>query len=364
MRQEQPADPVRSSQNDADTTQLRELLENGLGWDHQMLDAILDGVEHPSSVAPSEATSNAVVHRSLIAHAMNLALMQRLLERVPDGAAYVSEKWQRGEKVMLDHGALRTVRFQRHHEAGLPSGHLAFKRILEPLGYRLAGEYPLDRIKMCGFVYASVDRPDSLSQFFVSELYPEQFSEQFQAVVASVLATEQDPLNSTDDSLLDTLSEKNELPMADALKLLPKLVECFERHHELPTLEDYHLLKAESREMAWISTEGNVFNHATDRVGDIKAVEAEQREKGRAIKPEIEVAKNVLVQQTAFRAAPVSRPMKSLEQALPDEDALWVPGSFFEFIERGEIVDDAGKRVLDLRFDSSNAQGIFKMTSS
>lgn len=341
--------------------QLRELLMTGLGWEVDLLDTIMNGVQHPSSFSASDSTR---VHRSLLAHAMNLALLQRLLERVPDGAAYVQEKWQRGEKVMLDHGALRTVRYQRRHEAGLPSGHLAFKRILEPLGYTLAGEYPLERIKMCGFVYASTDLPDSLSQFFVSELYPEQFSEPFQAVVAALLGTEQDPLGSVDDRLLNQLSQDHHLSLEDAASLLPRLVACFERHHELPTLEDYHLLKAESREMAWISTEGNAFNHATDRVDDIKAVEAEQRRKGRAIKPEIEVARHAKVQQTAFRAAPVSRPMRSTEQVQPNEDALWVPGSFFEFIERGEIEDDQGKRILDLRFDSSNAQGIFRMTSS
>jgi hypothetical protein len=36
-----------------------------------------------------------------------------------------------------------------------------------------------------------------------------------------------------------------------------------------------------------------------------------------------------------------------------------VPGSFFEFITRKHIEDGA----LDLGFDTSNAQGIFKMTA-
>jgi hypothetical protein len=42
-----------------------------------------------------------------------------------------------------------------------------------------------------------------------------------------------------------------------------------------------------------------------------------------------------------------------------------VPGSFFEFIERGVIRDEAsGEQRLDLAFDSSNAQAIFKMTAA
>ena len=38
-----------------------------------------------------------------------------------------------------------------------------------------------------------------------------------------------------------------------------------------------------------------------------------------------------------------------------------VPGSFVEFIQR-KVDPDTGR--LDLNFDSSNAQGIFKMTAS
>jgi hypothetical protein len=42
---------------------------------------------------------------------------------------------------------------------------------------------------------------------------------------------------------------------------------------------------------------------------------------------------------------------------------LTVPGSFYEFTSRDAIVGPDGSRQLDLRFDSMNAQGIFKMTA-
>ena len=42
-----------------------------------------------------------------------------------------------------------------------------------------------------------------------------------------------------------------------------------------------------------------------------------------------------------------------------------VPGSFYEFIQRERLRDLAtGETRLDLAFDSSNAQGIFKMTAA
>ncbi|HEY1744164.1 MAG TPA: hypothetical protein VGG18_13430, partial [Granulicella sp.] len=40
-----------------------------------------------------------------------------------------------------------------------------------------------------------------------------------------------------------------------------------------------------------------------------------------------------------------------------------VPGSFYEFITRLPMEED-GKTKLDLSFDSSNAQAIFKMTAN
>jgi hypothetical protein len=43
---------------------------------------------------------------------------------------------------------------------------------------------------------------------------------------------------------------------------------------------------------------------------------------------------------------------------------LTVPGSFYEFISRDMVAAADGTRQLDLRFDSMNAEGIFKMTAA
>ena len=40
--------------------------------------------------------------------------------------------------------------------------------------------------------------------------------------------------------------------------------------------------------MAWIATEGNAFNHATDRVADVFALSDDEKAKGRPMKPEVE----------------------------------------------------------------------------
>ena len=123
-------------------------------------------------------------------------------------------------------------------------------------------------------------------------------------------------------------------------------------------MADYEMLLQESPEMAWISTEGNAFNHATDRVADVDQLAAEQKQLGRAMKASVETSQSGRVRQTAFLAARVQRRFRTEDGSWVEEE---VPGSFYEFITRLPLPAEKG---LDLSFDSSNAQAIFKMTAS
>jgi hypothetical protein len=111
--------------------------------------------------------------------------------------------------------------------------------------------------------------------------------------------------------------------------------------------------------MAWISTEGNAFNHATDRVPDVDELAARQKALGRPMKETVEKSQSGRVRQTAFLAARVQRRFRDANGNLITRE---VPGSFYEFITRLPMEED-GKTKLDLSFDSSNAQAIFKMTA-
>lgn len=303
--------------------------------------------------------AGATVSRLTLAQAMNMLLFAKNLEAVPEGKRYVADKLAAGGQVVFDHGALRTV--AAANTGALPQGELAFKRVLEPLGFAVADVYPLPRLKMTGRAYCHQDAPEQVAQFFVSELHVDQFSPAFQVAVNNVVSTSRDPLSAADKALLATLSDKRELPFADAASLLPKLVGCFDVQHTTPALADYHTLLQESAEMAWISTEGNAFNHATDHVADVFATADELRAKGQPIKDKVEVSASGRVRQTAFKAAQVER---EFIDADGQRVSRIVPGSFYEFITRDRYTDDAGHSKLDLRFDSSNAQGIFKMTAA
>lgn len=292
------------------------------------------------------------VSRAEMAQALNMALFYDLHERVPEGHDYVQDVMAAGEKITFDHGALRTVAWP---SGALPPGEAAISRVLRPLGFVVADTYPLPRLKMTGRAWAHTDFPETIAQFFVSELHPELFSAPFQAAVTRVLADSVDPLGPHDIGRLERLGRDAALPWADALALMPKIVACFGRQHGGFLLSDYETLLAESAEMAWISTEGNAFNHATDRVSDLQALSDSQKRKGRSIKPAIEVSQSGRVLQTAFKAAQVAREFLS--------EGEWVtrhvPGSFYEFIQRERL--QCGR--LDLAFDAGNATAIFKMTT-
>lgn len=294
----------------------------------------------------------ASVSRAELAQALNLALFRDVLSRVPAGAAYVADCQRGGERIVFDHGALRTVAWP---SGALPPGEAAITRVLRPLGFIHADTYPLPRLKMTGRSWRHVDFPEDIAQFFVSELHPEQFSPAFQAAVSRVLGASRDPLSPADMARLERLARDAALPWDDALALLPTLIACFARQHPLFTQTDYETLLAESAEMAWIATEGNAFNHATDRVADIEAVAALQKALERPIKDSIETSASGRVRQTAFKAAPVQRQFLHEGQVV----TRTVPGSFHEFIQRER--DGEG---LDLRFDAGNATGIFKMTAA
>jgi hypothetical protein len=296
------------------------------------------------------------IHRVWLAEALNLCLFHKLVQSVPDGLRYVDEQFESGRKVVFDHGAIRTVDWAQNGE--LPRGRQAFSRLLEPLGFTDVRTYPLTKLNMTGWGYRQMDLPEDIAQFFVSELHPGRLSQAFQDAVSRVVGSSRDPLTPDDLSTLQRLRTTRHCNLEEATRLLPGLYRAFGRQHGVVQEADYRQLLSESAEMAWISTEGNSFNHLTDRVDNLEATVAVQVRLERPMKDSIEVSTSGRVMQTAYKACTVTRDLLNADGVLK---AHQVPGSFVEFIQR-EIDPENGK--IDLNFDSSNAQGIFKMTAS
>lgn len=335
----------------------------GLSPMDAMLRAVLD--ERAASVAFAsldidDRLMNAdasTVDRATFAMALNVALFDDLLARVPDGAAYVAGIREQGGRVRFDHGALRTIRFATGATGALPAGVDAFDRILTPLGYTIGGRYPLPRLSMSGYAYTHRDLPETIPQFFVSELHVERFDAALEAAARRVFGETQDPLTSATKATLDLFAERGEVPLPAAIAALPNIVAAFGRHHPTCAISDYEALLAQSAEAAWIATEGNAFNHATDRVDDVDALAARLRAEGYPVKPQVEVSGSGRVRQTALSAQLVARTFLDPEGR---PVSRMVPGSFYEFISRDQ---DPATGKLDLAFDSGNATGIFAMTS-
>jgi hypothetical protein len=305
--------------------------------------------------------SAGAVSRGAFAMALNALLFHDLLTRVPTGAAYVADRRRQRERITFDHGALRTIRFGSGPTGAMPAGVAAFTRILEPLGYHLAGTYPLADLRMTGRGFAHREFPETLPQFFISELHVDRFSEKFQAAARRVFGSSRDPLTATALTALANFAEQGRCEMKLAAPALREIVAAFGRWHDMPSVADYRLLLAESAEAAWIATEGSAFNHATDRVADVAMTACAQRSLGRPMKETIETSATGSVRQTAFKADSVRRCLRTEDGS---EIEMTVPGSFYEFISRDSVLGSDGKRHLDLRFDSGNAQGIFKMTAA
>lgn len=291
--------------------------------------------------------------RAQIAMALNVLLFADLLDRVPTAARYVGEARAAGRRICFDHGALRTI---DGPTGALPPGHAAFARILEPLGYRMAGIYPLPRLTMTGHAFAHADLPETVPQFFVSEFHVAGLPLPAQVAAERVFGASRDPLDGTALTLLASLARDGRCSPGLAVAGLPALVRAFGRQHPTPRLDDYQALLAFSAEAAWIASEGNAFNHATDRVDDVDALAAELAARGYPLKPAVEHSASKRVRQTAFLADPVRRDFVCNNGAVR---TLTVPGSFYEFISRDR--DPATGR-LDLAFDSGNATGIFAVT--
>ena len=336
--------------------------ENGVLW--QLLEDLVGHergsrlfrvlVIHPSLAADPGPR----VSRAVLAQALNMLLFEDLLQRVPAAAAYVDRSLAQGRTVMHDHGAVRTVALQG--SGALPAGQEAITRVLRPLGYKLNGVYPLERLRMTGRSHAQEDYPEEIAQFFVSELHPERFSPPFQKVVRRVVSTSIDPVTPEAAALLKKVEAEKHLSLDEAKALLPVMIKVFDRQHEVPSLADYLALLAESPEMAWISTEGNAFNHATDRVPDVDRLSDELKALNQPVKQVVEKSQSGRVRQTAFQAARVKRQFRCKDGSTIERE---VPGSFYEFITRLHMPEKGGRRPLDLSFDSSNAQAIFKMTA-
>ena len=278
---------------------LKTLLESVLGQS-RAASALQTLHIDPALAAPGDRLT-----RAQIAWALNAALFTDLLDRVPSAARYVAQARAAGQAIVSDHGALRTIDGPC---GALPSGCEGMTRLLAPLGYDMAGLYPLPALKMTGRAFVQRDMPEAVPQFFISELHIDQLPRSAQDAAEAIFGKSADPISAEAWRALDVLGAEGTCTVDLAITILNAVLGAFTRQHSAPALADYEALLEHSKEGAWIATEGNAFNHATTRVPDVEALAERLRGEGFPMKPSVEVSASGRVRQTAFLADKVSRP--------------------------------------------------------
>ena len=280
------------------------------------------------------------------------ALFAIYAERVPDVRKITAAMVRKGmvasqSEIINDHIAFRTM--------GVPNlGIASFEKIFLAHGYQRMEFYHFKAKKLDAYWFAP-PTPD-LPRVFISELKVDQLSEQTQKIIRSytdtVTADPVDHLNLNDASAVATYFQT---PL-----------------WELPSLEDYELLLAESEYAAWVIYNRYYLNHYTISVHDLpkpynqlESFNSFLKEIGIQLNTsggEIKTSGDQLLRQTSSVA-------NTVRASFANQESKVIAGSYVEFAERSPLPEFADLPAAELRrehrregFETANADRIFEST--
>jgi hypothetical protein len=280
------------------------------------------------------------------------ALFAIYAERVPDVRKITAAMVRKGmvasqSEIINDHIAFRTM--------GVPNlGIASFEKIFLAHGYQRMEFYHFEAKKLDAYWFAP---PTSdLPRVFISELKVDQLSEQTQKIIRSytdtVTADPVDHLNVNDATAVATYFQT---PL-----------------WELPSLEDYEFLLAESEYAAWVIYNRYYLNHYTISVHDLpkpynqlESFNSFLKEIGIQLNTsggEIKTSGDQLLRQTSSVA-------NTVHASFANQESKVIAGSYVEFAERSPLPEFADLPVAELRrehrregFETANADRIFEST--
>lgn len=280
------------------------------------------------------------------------ALFAIYAERVPDVRKITAAMVRKGmvasqSEIINDHIAFRTM--------GVPNlGIASFEKIFLAHGYQRMEFYHFEAKKLDAYWFAP---PTSdLPRVFISELKVDQLSEQTQKIIRSytdtVTADPVDHLNVNDATAVATYFQT---PL-----------------WELPSLEDYELLLAESEYAAWVIYNRYYLNHYTISVHDLpkpynqlESFNSFLKEIGIQLNTsggEIKTSGDQLLRQTSSVA-------NTVRASFANQESKVIAGSYVEFAERSPLPEFADLPAAELRrehrregFETANADRIFEST--
>lgn len=282
------------------------------------------------------------------------ALFSVYAARVPDvqriTKAMVTEGMVKSQNdIINDHIAFRTM--------GVPNlGIASFEKIFLAHGYQKRDYYHFAAKKLDAYWYAP-PTPD-LPRIFISELKVDQLSKSVQECIHTYTDTvTKDPVDALDLNDVEAVGNYFQTPL-----------------WELPSLEDYEILLAESEYAAWVIYNRYYLNHYTISVHDLPEPHHKLESfnvflKGIGIKlntsgGEIKTSGDLLLRQSSSVA-------NTVLASFADQKTREIAGSYVEFAERSPLPkyaewskDKIKREHRREGFETANADRIFESTFS
>ncbi|MBW4619135.1 MAG: DUF1338 domain-containing protein [Cyanosarcina radialis HA8281-LM2] len=285
--------------------------------------------------------------------------------RVPYARTYQQAIEAAGGTLANDHIAFRSLRLTADTPKGkIELGIPYIGRIVEALGYKVAGEYEFPEQQLYALHYQHPDQDEfDLPKLFVSELLVDALPEKIADVIAQIVASGQF-FNS--QTLIEDIAAA--FPETELDRIATRLQEIFIRPWEPPQKSIVEAVNQVTQYGAWVLLHGYAVNHftgyvnrqQTPRYPDIASTARALAELGIPMKAKIEGSVSTGLQQTATQAA--------IENVLVRDDStgelIKIPWTYayYEIAERHPVEVAPGAIDLFQGFLSSQAKNLFEMT--
>ena len=282
-------------------------------------------------------------------------------QRVPYARIYETMIQYAGGIVANDHIAFRSLRLMVDSPSGsINLGIPYLEKIVEWLGYEVAGEYEFDDRHLYARHYRHPAQDElDLPKLFISELIVEQLP-------PLIISAIHDTVRS---GLFFDLSALQKSSLGSEKEIAQALVSVFTRPWLPPKRTIVEAVNEVSQYGAWVLLHGYGVNHFTAYINrqstsiypDIETTAHALARQGVPMKDRLEGSQASGLKQTATHA--VIEPVTVLDEQGNSEQMSW-SYAYYELAQRYFMEDKTGKKSLFEGFITPQAQNLFDMTKA
>ena len=288
------------------------------------------------------------------------ALWDTYLDRVPPARRYVELVAELGGQVINDHVAFRSLNVAMPTQ---PAGAEACIKLFTRLGYRQAGAYAFGATHLAAWHLEHAD--EALPKIFISQLEADDIDPKTAAMIRENV--ERADAKFADFAELMRAIEEGEEAEAPPEQVAGKLAGFFGRPWLPPARSAVEAVSRLSQYGAWTLLHGNAVNHFTSLINaqqiaawpDIETTVQGLLDAGVPMKDSIEGAADSPLRQSSTQAARGKFAVTEADGSIGEIDWTY---AYYEFAQRGEIVDPSGARRRFNGFLGEQTTGLFEMT--